>query len=230
MAKKRLILTRRRKTEVIDEDVATSENPQVESDDISDNKENDIPIENTLNPSEIKVVNPQEILPVLEIKVVNPQEILPVLEIKVVKPQEILPVLEIKVVKPPEILPVLEIKDIVNIPNSILNSADEPHTDQVSTLCKFNKVAEPLDISLNSVEILPDPVSDFNDSIRKLMLDRNDVYKPYVEETVPETTQDETGILPNQKIQDRNDKVKNSSRTMVPTSRRTNPVSNNRTL
>jgi hypothetical protein len=111
-----------------------------------------------------------------------------------------------------------------------LNSSDEPVTDQISTLCKFNKVVEPLDISLNSVEVLPDPVSDFNDSIRKLMLDRNDVYKPYIEETMPETTQDETGILPNQKIQDRNDKVKNSSRTMVPTSRRKNPVSNNRTL
>jgi hypothetical protein len=200
MAKKRLILTRRRKTEVIDEDIATSENPQAESDDITDSREIeiDIPIENT-------ITKPESI----ENTITNP---------------------EIKVVNPQEILPVLEIQGIVDIPNSILNSSDEPVTDQISTLCKFNKVVEPLDISLNSVEVLPDPVSDFNDSIRKLMLDRNDVYKPYIEETMPETTQDETGILPNQKIQDRNDKVKNSSRTMVPTSRRKNPVSNNRTL
>jgi hypothetical protein len=200
MAKKRLILTRRRKTEVIDEDIATSENPQAESDAITDSREIeiDIPIENT-------ITKPESI----ENTITNP---------------------EIKVVNPQEILPVLEIQGIVDIPNSILNSSDEPVTDQISTLCKFNKVVEPLDISLNSVEVLPDPVSDFNDSIRKLMLDRNDVYKPYIEETMPETTQDETGILPNQKIQDRNDKVKNSSRTMVPTSRRKNPVSNNRTL
>jgi hypothetical protein len=208
MAKKRLILTRRRKTEVIDEDIATSENPQAESDAITDSREIEIPIENTITNSE-SIENTITIPESIENTITNSES---------------------KVVNPQEILPVLEIQDIVDIPNSILNSADEPVTDQISTLCKFNKVVEPLDISLNSVEVLPDPVSDFNDSIRKLMLDRNDVYKPYIEETMPETTQDETGILPNQKIQDRNDKVKNSSRTMVPTSRRKNPVSNNRTL
>lgn len=127
-------------------------------------------------------------------------------------------------------VPVLDIE----IQNGILNNPDSENIDDTTaTLCKFDKiVSEPLDISLNCVEVLADPVDHFNNSIRQLMLERNDIYKPYIEETVSEPEPlPESFISINEILQDRNDNVKNSSRTTAPKTRRMSMmVSRNRSL
>lgn len=129
-----------------------------------------------------------------------------------------------------EVVPVLDIE----IQNGILNNPDSENIDDTTaTLCKFDKiVSEPLDISLNCVEVSADPVDHFNNSIRQLMLERNDIYKPYIEETVPEPEPlPESFISINEILQDRNDNVKNSSRTTAPKTRRMSMmVSRNRSL